>query len=167
MNKNDISTFVHFNFWANERLLDTCKQLSPDDFVRAVEPNPGWGSLHAILVHTLDTEFGWRLILQSQEANMILEASDFTDIETLQARWTSEKSAWIEYLESLNNTNLKQGYGAESKKSPKVWQTIMHVVTHGIQHRSEAAAILTGYGHSPGELDFDVFLLENPHFQTY
>lgn len=28
--------------------------------------------------------------------------------------------------------------------------------------RSEAAAILTGYGQSPGELDFDLFLRENP-----
>ena len=44
--------------------------------------------------------------------------------------------------------------------SPLAWQTIMHVVTHGIQHRGEAATFLTGYGHSPGELDFDFFLLE-------
>ena len=46
----------------------------------------------------------------------------------------------------------------------KIWQTILHVVAHGIQHRSEAAAILTGYGHSPGEMDFDLFLNENPKF---
>jgi uncharacterized damage-inducible protein DinB len=37
----------------------------------------------------------------------------------------------------------------------------MHVIMHGIQHRSEAAFILTGYGHSPGELDFGVFMQEN------
>ena len=36
----------------------------------------------------------------------------------------------------------------------------LQVVNHGPQHRSEAAAILTGYGYSPGELDFTVFLNE-------
>ena len=33
-----------------------------------------------------------------------------------------------------------------------------HVVIHGMQHRSEAAAILTDYGHSPGNIDFIIFL---------
>ncbi|MCB0024762.1 MAG: hypothetical protein KDD91_17125, partial [Caldilinea sp.] len=40
------------------------------------------------------------------------------------------------------------------------WHCLLHVVNHGTYHRGETAALLTGLGHSPGELDFTVYLLE-------
>lgn len=46
------------------------------------------------------------------------------------------------------------------KRERLLWHCLLHVVNHGPQHRSEAAAILTGYGHSPGDLDFTAFLNE-------
>lgn len=162
MNKNDVSTLIRFNFWANGRVLAACEHLTPDEFRREVIPDPGWGSLRGILVHTLDTEYGWRSILQGQEANTILEASQFADVAALRARWEIERASWLDYVASLSGESINQGYGEDSQNGPKVWQTIMHVVFHGIQHRGEAAFILTGYGYSPGELDFDVFLQEDP-----
>lgn len=114
-------------------------------------------------MHTLDTEYGWRSNLQELD-DIVLEAADFPDVATLKARWEIEKAAWSEYVSSLSDESLNQSYGEGSQSKPKVWQTIMHVVMHSTQHRAEAAFILTGYGHSPGELDFDLFLQEHPEF---
>jgi uncharacterized damage-inducible protein DinB len=164
MNKNDISTLIHFNFWANGRILAVCDHLTLDEFTAKVTPDPGWGSLRGILVHTLDTEYGWRSILQAQETHPILEASDFADVATLKAHWDIERVAWLDYISRLDDENLNQSYDQDSQNEVKVWQTIMHVIAHSMQHRGETATILTGHGYSPGELDFGVFLRENPAY---
>jgi uncharacterized damage-inducible protein DinB len=41
-----------------------------------------------------------------------------------------------------------------------LWHCLLHVANHGTQHRAEAAAILTAYGASPGDLDVTLFLNE-------
>jgi uncharacterized damage-inducible protein DinB len=160
MNKNDLITLIRFNFWANARILAACAHLSAEQFTREVTPDPGWGSLRGILVHTLDAEYGWRSVLQGQDEEGVLEAADFADVAALKDRWEVERAAWLDYVASLSDEDVNQGYGDDPQRGPKVWQMVLHVVAHGIQHRSEAASILTGYGSSPGELDFYLFLRE-------
>ena len=162
MDKSDISTLIRFNFWANDRILAVCECISVGEFIREHTPDPGWGSLRGILAHILDAEHGWRSVLQALDSDEILKAEDFVDVATLKGRWDIERAAWFDYVAGLSDEGLNLRYGDGTVGGPKVWQTIIHVVTHGIQHRSEAAAILTGYGQSPGELDFDRFLQENP-----
>lgn len=111
-------------------------------------------------MHTLDTEYGWRCLLQAQEDVGILEENDFADVGALEARWDVERAAWLGYVAALDDERLNRGNGEDPAQGLTVAQTIVHVVMHGIQHRSEVAAILTGYGHAPGELDFDLFLHE-------
>jgi uncharacterized damage-inducible protein DinB len=166
MKKSDISTLVHFNFWANGRILAACERISTDEFTRQHTPDPGWDSLRGILVHTLDAEFGWRTVLQAQDGDVILQAGDFANVAALKLHWNRERAAWFDYVSRLSEDSIHLRYGNDPHIGLKVWQTIVHVVTHGIHHRSEAAAILTGYGQSPGELDFDRFLQENPDLSS-
>ena len=43
----------------------------------------------------------------------------------------------------------------------KLKDILTHVTFHGMQHRAEIAAILTEFGHSPGNIDYIVYLRES------
>ncbi len=52
-------------------------------------------------------------------------------------------------------------YEVKGKPRQRVlWHCLVHVVNHGTQHRSECAAMLTDFGHSPGDLALALFLWE-------
>ncbi len=163
MNKTDITTIFEYNSWANQRILGAASKLSPDQFVApAAFP---YGSLRATLVHILDAEYGWRILLAHGEKTPDLAENDFPTLASLVERWRYEEGHLRAYISSLSDENLQeivryvnpQGIPRERIR----WHGLYHVVNHGTQHRSEAAAMLTGYGQSPGDIDFTVYLIEN------
>ena len=160
MHKFDIVTLVSYTFWAEMRVLNTCEKLSPEDFVRVVSPDPGWHSLRGTLVHALDTAYGWRMALQELEDTGVIVESNFANATSLKKRWEGEGQGWIEYVTQLTDDELNAVWWSQGERKRTRWQTIMHVVIDLTHHRSEAAAMLTGYGQSPGELDFDQYIVD-------
>ena len=69
------------------------------------------------------------------------------------------------YLATLSDEDMhKHRYYTTNEGDDRdriFWHCLLHVVNHGTQHRSEAAALLTDYDCSPGDLDFTVFLNEH------
>lgn len=159
MHKNDIETLIAYSFWADSEILTACEGLSPDDFTRPVTPDPGWHSLRGTLVHLLDTVYGWRVALQNLPDAGVLREANFPDVASLRRRWQAEEAAWLDYLASLDEAALNAVWRTEETIQRTRWQTILHVVNDGTYHRSEAATMLTGYGRSPGELDFEGYLV--------
>jgi len=162
MDTEDILILLGYNYWANEIILNTTSKLSLEQFVSNVTPNPGRGSQRGILVHMLDTEISWRQTLQKETLSPDLIEQDFPDISVLQERWTVERANWFSFCRSLSTQALNASYTYQFGNGPVrtrlVWQTIVHVINHGTQHRSEVAYLLTGYRYSPGDLDFNYYL---------
>ncbi len=159
MNRDDIKLLFQYNDWANDRILDHAEQVSPEQLTA---PNElGWGSLRGLLVHLLNAEFYWRNQLQNGLTVQDLQPDSYPDVAAIRARWRQERPKMQAYLESLSDADLLRRPSRQSRerKLPlPLWQYLSHVVNHGTQHRAECAAILTGFGRSPGDMDFIVFL---------
>jgi uncharacterized damage-inducible protein DinB len=162
MDTQDVLVLLGYSYWATEIILDATNLVSPAQFVSSVTPNPGHDSLRGILVHMLDTEISWRQIVQKLELSPDLVEQDFPDLSTLRNRWTLEREEWFLFCRNLSSQALNEAYTYQFNNGPVrtrlVWQTIVHGINHGTQHRSEAAYLLTSYGHSPGDLDFNYYL---------
>lgn len=159
MNRDEIKLLFQYNDWANDRILDTAQKLSPEQL--AAENEYGWGSLRGALVHLMDADYVWRCLLIDGAFIDELNPDDFPDVAAIRARWDEERESFSDYLDSLSDDDLLGtiSYEAHDGKRHRIlWHCLAHVVNHGTQHRSECAALLTGFGHSPGNLDFLVFL---------
>lgn len=164
MNIRDIQTLYDYNYWSTQRILAATSQVSQEQFLAPSAHS--FGSLRGTLVHTLDGECAWRMLLQHQTLAYFraMKEDAFPSFDVLEPRWNEEERAMRDYLAGLTDDQLAEYMRyttPEGEKRERVlWHCLLHVVNHGTQHRSETAAILTEYGHSPGELDFTAFLNE-------
>src|SRR4051812_4026313 len=93
MQKQEIVMLIAYSNWATDHILHTAAQLSPEQFIAPVTPDPGWGSVRGTLVHMLSAEYGWRYRMQHSQAVADLVERDFSDVAAVVTRWNEERLA--------------------------------------------------------------------------
>jgi len=163
MNKQDILILYKYNQWANALILNTASNVTQEQYLApALFPH---GGLRGTLVHALFAEWIWRNRWEGTSPNYRLKPEEFPTFEDLRKRWLEEEKSLMDFVdhvpdEKLNNTfSYNSTSGTLHKRV--LWQAMAHLVNHGTQHRTEAAAILTDLGHSPGDIDMIYFLSES------
>lgn len=159
MNKEYIQTLYRYNQWANTRILDTAAKLSPEQFIAPAEYPHRY--LCGVLVHTLFAQWIWLKRWNGESPTTRLNPDDFPTFASLRSRWQEEEAKLMEFAENVTENKLNAPFYYTSTEGVKyenlLWESMAHVVNHGMQHRSESAAILTELGFSPGDLDLILF----------
>src|SRR5512143_270929 len=165
MKIDEIKLLYDYNDWADARILAACARVSPEQY--AAPASYGRGALRAIMVHILDNLWQQRITLQGYYQEPLadeaaynateLHEDAFPTLAGLRERWMIEQQEMRVYLDTLTEETLNGTIryvipGVIRKRV--VWHILMEVIIHATQHRSEAAALLTGYGQSPGDFDF-------------
>jgi uncharacterized damage-inducible protein DinB len=158
MNRDDLLVHFGFNQWANQRILIQMAKLSEAELKQPDQVNHG--SAFQLLLHTLDSEWGWRIICQDGVATPLLwEVEELPDLDSVVRFWQVEHEQLIAYVQGLSDDGLDREidlgaiFGQQSQ-SVKVWHLLTHILYHSNNHRSEFARYLTEREHSPGDIDF-------------
>lgn len=161
MNKQDILTLYKYNQWANARILNAAKKLSPDQFL--ADASYPHGGLRGTLVHILFAEWIWRSRWGGESPSFRIQPEEFPSFDSLRARWMQEEKCLMEFVEGLTDDRLNTPFQYKTTRGEPyeqiLWKVMVHVVNHGTQHRAEAAALLSDYGCSPGDVDMIYFFM--------
>jgi uncharacterized damage-inducible protein DinB len=163
MNRNALITFYAYNEWANRRILTAAAKLTPEQFLAPAAAN--LGSVRDILAHAYGAEWIWRQRVQYGATPTALpDPQGFPTCDMLATAWRDEEAGMRDYVAGLSDEDANATVIYRSTKGQPyeavLWQILAHVVNHGTQHRAEVAHVLTGYGHSPGDMDMILYLRE-------
>ena len=168
MKIDEIKLLIDYNDWADARTLAACARVSHEQY--AAPGSYGRGGLRATMVHILDNLWQQRITLQGYYRDPLadeaaydateLHEDAFPTLAALQERWILEQREMQAYLDTLSEGTLNgtiRYVTPGAVRERVVWHVLVDLILHATQHRSEAAALLTGYGQSPGDYDFLLF----------
>jgi len=159
MRGDEVRTLFDYSYWATGRVRDAAVGISAAQFC-APAPMPfPFDDLRGTLVHTLDTERNARVRLRGEVQPPSLHVEDFPTPAELTDFWQEEEAHMRAYLAGLSDEDLQQPFDLGPRGTLPVWELLLHFANHSTQHRSEAAILLTYFGHSPGDLDFFLYAI--------
>lgn len=163
MKTTDLHLLYDYSFWVSERIFRAVLQLTPEQFI--ADNASSHGSLRGTLVHALFAQQIWRRRMQGEEMPTGLpQQADYPTPQSLEQAFLAEQAQMRAHLANLSDDDLqvvihyKTTKGVPQKNTH--WHVLMHMINHGTQHYAEAAAMLTDFGHSPGDVDMILYLRE-------
>ena len=159
--RDDFASLYAFNHWANGRMLDACRQLTPEQYV--AEPVPGWSSVRSTVYHIAIVTEGW---LRSVAGETVAGVAAETDLPTVDdARRVLDRAHQIvsEILPTLTPEQLDTPRTFRGRGRVAVlptWTVLRHVVNHSSYHRGQVASKLKRFGIEQPATDFIFWVFE-------
>ena len=165
-----VRTLYRHADWANEAVFDAAEGLTPEQWL--APGTAGHGSIRDTLVHLVACQRAWLGwwdgSMTPEQSFHLIDPADLPDVASVRAAWREVARSTEAFLDRLTEADCGRHYSHtfpwdNQSFSKPLWTMLLHVASHGTQHRSEAAAMLTAHGRSPSYLDFFGFVIEQEH----
>ena len=159
MHADDIRLLYDYNCWANQRILSAAAGVPGEQFASA---RLGYCGLRDTLLHMFSAERRWRVRWQGLPNTAMLAADEVPTWVALRELWEAEQQLMRAYLATVGDDELAGVFSYRRSNGTLItstrWHTMAHMINHATQHRAELGLLLTDLGHSPGNIDLNVFL---------
>jgi len=159
--QDDVVASFAYDRWANTKVLDACRKLTPEQYV--AKPVPGWSSVRSTVYHiALVTDFHLRTLAGDADDRIPTEG-DLATVDDA-ARLLERAYRRFEELpqtltpERLNTVLTLRAVG-RTFTLPR-WAMLRHIVNHSTYHRGQVAAKLKRFGIEQPATDFFFWVIE-------
>jgi uncharacterized damage-inducible protein DinB len=162
MNIEDFRLLYDFNAWANQRTLDACAALAPEQFTRDLASS--FPSVRDTLAHIYGAQWVWLERWHGRIPAALPSPADFPDFETTRRRFAEIDGNLVDYAASLNADDIQRVVAfktlAGTPISQPLWQMLQHVANHSTYHRGQVTTMLRQLGAKAAGTDLIYFYRE-------
>ncbi|MFK9094277.1 DinB family protein [Bacillus salipaludis] len=158
---NHVESLYNYHVWANQRIIDHLKKLSPEKYQK--EMKSVFSSVSKVLSHIYLVDYGWLNILEGQNMNEAMQSSlqlqekiENLPIEDLEMEFSTLSTRFISFLKSQEDIEkrIMLDNPWASLRETSLSEMILHVVNHGTYHRGNISAMLHQLGDSSVMTDY-------------
>lgn len=162
MDIKTLRTLFEFNSWADQRTLESCATLTPEQFTRDLKSS--FPSVRDTLVHTFGAEWLWLERWQGRMPTALPWAPNFPDHASVSARWAEIDRDLRKFVAGVIQEDANRSFEVRTTSgglyTQPLWQMMQHLANHGTYHRGQVATMLRLLGAKPPATDLILFYRE-------
>lgn len=140
--KEYLQNLYEYNYWANKRYLTVAESLSDEQIFR--KQGHSWDSVHAVLVHMMNSERMWPQRWRG-EKGAFLDPKDFPNAASIREYWLDVEKNMRGFIAEQTEESLQQAVTYTNPKGETfilpLWQMMVQPPNHNTHHRGELAAM--------------------------
>jgi len=152
--------FLHYNRWANLKLIDACSSLTPEQLDGSV---PGsYGSIYDTLVHIIRAEASYYRRLTNTRLVPTFAWEDRPLLTAIRPYAEQVGGALLEATGRMSGAGLivEEWQGQKLRYQPVA--LLIQLVNHGVEHRTNITTILAQQGIQAPAIDGWGYMLSHP-----